>query len=47
MNGNPNIIESGASTGRTYHHFVKIANEMMVKGSTVLKIRLFKRDRNF
>ena len=32
--GNPVIIETGASTGKTYHHFVKVANEMIVNGKT-------------
>lgn len=32
--GNPIIIVSGASTGKTYHHFVIVPNRMIVNGKT-------------
>ena len=40
-NGNPIIIESGASTGSTYHHLVKTTNDMIVSGNTNFHVNCF------
>ena len=39
--GKPVNIVSGASTGKAYHHFVTVANEIIVSGSINLKINDF------
>ena len=39
--GNPAIIESGASTGRTNHHLVKMKKEIMVSGRMSFQVRDF------
>ena len=40
-NGNPIIIVSGASTGNTYHHFVKTEKEITVRGNINFHVNCF------
>ena len=41
INGNPAIMVSGASTGSTYHHFVKIEKLMIVIGKAIFQMSRF------
>jgi hypothetical protein len=41
-NGNPLNIVSGASTGKVYHHFVNVVNEITVNGITNFNVSCFK-----